>query len=152
MLLQCPRFKFYLAFTVVCSHLSVKKKCQDREIMRVLVDCCLQEKLFNKYYTVLALKLCSHDKNHKSSLQVCRLVSFIYHPIFFPAVADADSKCLRCLVIMGKTVCHCMLIDEQYFLYLFLLLGNFLCTLLLTLHTNLVNLYSLNCHLFLFIN
>ncbi|EMS52341.1 Nucleolar MIF4G domain-containing protein 1 [Triticum urartu] len=44
---------------------------QDREIMRVIVDCCLQEKTFNKYYTVLASKLCSNDKNHKFSLQYC---------------------------------------------------------------------------------
>lgn len=44
---------------------------QDREIMRVLVECCLQEKVFNKYYTVLASKLCSHDKNHKFTLQYC---------------------------------------------------------------------------------
>nr|DAD22690.1 TPA_asm: hypothetical protein HUJ06_024153 [Nelumbo nucifera] len=44
---------------------------QDREIMRVLVDCCLQEKVFNKYYTALASKLCSLDKNHKFTLQYC---------------------------------------------------------------------------------
>ncbi|KAJ4978036.1 hypothetical protein NE237_008816 [Protea cynaroides] len=44
---------------------------QDREIMRVLVDCCLQEKVFNKYYTTLASKLCSHDKNHRFTLQYC---------------------------------------------------------------------------------
>ncbi|XP_010438438.1 PREDICTED: nucleolar MIF4G domain-containing protein 1-like [Camelina sativa] len=44
---------------------------QDREIMRVLVECCLQEKIFNKYYTVLASKLCEHDKNHKFTLQYC---------------------------------------------------------------------------------
>uniref|UniRef100_A0A1J3EZC6 Nucleolar MIF4G domain-containing protein 1 n=1 Tax=Noccaea caerulescens TaxID=107243 RepID=A0A1J3EZC6_NOCCA len=44
---------------------------QDREIMRVLVECCLQEKVFNKYYTVLASKLCAHDKNHKFTLQYC---------------------------------------------------------------------------------
>lgn len=44
---------------------------QDREIMRVIVDCCLQEQTFNKYYVVLASKLCSHDKNHKFSLQYC---------------------------------------------------------------------------------
>ncbi|KAG8376867.1 hypothetical protein BUALT_Bualt09G0108700 [Buddleja alternifolia] len=44
---------------------------QDREIMRVLVECCLQEKIFNKYYCVLASKLCSHDKNHKFTLQYC---------------------------------------------------------------------------------
>ncbi|XP_024971737.1 nucleolar MIF4G domain-containing protein 1 [Cynara cardunculus var. scolymus] len=44
---------------------------QDREIMRVLVECCLQEKVFNKYYCVLVSKLCSHDKNHKFTLQYC---------------------------------------------------------------------------------
>ncbi|CAL1382285.1 unnamed protein product [Linum trigynum] len=44
---------------------------QDREIMRVLVECCLQEKVFNKYYTVLASKLCEHEKNHKFTLQFC---------------------------------------------------------------------------------
>lgn len=44
---------------------------RDREIMRVLVECCLQEKVFNKYYTVLASKLCEHDKNHKFTLQFC---------------------------------------------------------------------------------
>jgi len=43
---------------------------QDRDVMRVLVECCLQEKVFNKYYTVLASKLCEHDKNHKFTLQV----------------------------------------------------------------------------------
>ncbi|KAF8043637.1 hypothetical protein BT93_A1834 [Corymbia citriodora subsp. variegata] len=44
---------------------------QDREIVRVLVECCLQEKVFNRYYTVLAAKLCEHDKNHKFTLQFC---------------------------------------------------------------------------------
>ncbi|TKY62880.1 Nucleolar MIF4G domain-containing protein 1 [Spatholobus suberectus] len=44
---------------------------QDRDIVRVLVECCLQEKVFNKYYTVLASKLCEHDKNHKFTLQFC---------------------------------------------------------------------------------
>ncbi|PRQ28434.1 putative initiation factor eIF-4 gamma, MA3 [Rosa chinensis] len=29
---------------------------QDRETMQVLVECCLEEKLFNKYYTILASK------------------------------------------------------------------------------------------------
>lgn len=43
--------------------------------MRVLVECCLQEKVFNKYYTVLAAKLCEHDKNHKFTLQVI----FLFH-------------------------------------------------------------------------
>ncbi|CAD6334641.1 unnamed protein product [Miscanthus lutarioriparius] len=43
----------------------------DRGIIRVIVDCCLHEKMFNKYYTVLASKLCNHEKNHKFSLQYC---------------------------------------------------------------------------------
>lgn len=40
--------------------------------MRVLIECCLQEKSFNKYYAVLASKLCDHDKNQKFTLQVIR--------------------------------------------------------------------------------
>ncbi|MCL7032649.1 hypothetical protein MKW94_002907 [Papaver nudicaule] len=44
---------------------------QDREIIRVLVECCMQEMVFNKYYTILASKLCNHDKNHKFTLQYC---------------------------------------------------------------------------------
>ncbi|KQK07553.1 hypothetical protein BRADI_2g36200v3 [Brachypodium distachyon] len=38
---------------------------QDQQIMRIIVDCCLQEKTFNMYYMVLASKICNHDKNHK---------------------------------------------------------------------------------------
>ncbi|XP_047308607.1 nucleolar MIF4G domain-containing protein 1 [Impatiens glandulifera] len=49
---------------------------QDREIMRVLVECCLQEKVFNKYYTILASKLCSHDRGQKVTLQNCILDHF----------------------------------------------------------------------------
>ncbi|KAK1431322.1 hypothetical protein QVD17_07779 [Tagetes erecta] len=44
---------------------------QDREIMRVLVECCLQEKVFNKYFCVLASKLCNHKKYHRFTLQCC---------------------------------------------------------------------------------
>ncbi|KAL2620402.1 hypothetical protein R1flu_000607 [Riccia fluitans] len=44
---------------------------QDREVLRVIVECCLQEKVFNKYYALLAAKLCQHDKNHKFTTQYC---------------------------------------------------------------------------------
>lgn len=57
-------------FSPSLNFLIVDYNSQDREIMRVLVDCCLQEKVFNKYYTILASKLCSYDKNNKFSLQV----------------------------------------------------------------------------------
>ncbi|GFY90505.1 MIF4G domain-containing protein [Actinidia rufa] len=48
---------------------------QDREIMRVLVECCLQEQVFNKYYSVLATKLCSHDKKPQNQFKVLPLGS-----------------------------------------------------------------------------
>ncbi|KAG6546424.1 hypothetical protein Mapa_011972 [Marchantia paleacea] len=44
---------------------------QDREVLRVIVECCLQEKVFNKYYALLAAKICQHDKNHKFTMQYC---------------------------------------------------------------------------------
>ncbi|KAF9592364.1 hypothetical protein IFM89_014534 [Coptis chinensis] len=37
-----------------------------------------QEKVFNKYYSVLASKFCSHDKNHKFTLQVSDFSLFLY--------------------------------------------------------------------------
>lgn len=52
---------------------------QDREIMRVLVECCLQEKVFNKYYIVFVLKLCEYDKNYKFILQVFCLLFFLFY-------------------------------------------------------------------------
>lgn len=47
---------------------------QDREVMRVVTECCLQEKAFNKYYSLLASRLCAVHKQHKFSLQVRGLV------------------------------------------------------------------------------
>ncbi|MFS8005499.1 hypothetical protein Hanom_Chr13g01238041 [Helianthus anomalus] len=45
--------------------------------MRVLVTCCLHERVFNKYYCVLASRLCNHDNNHKFTLQVLELIARI---------------------------------------------------------------------------
>jgi nucleolar MIF4G domain-containing protein 1 len=45
-------------------------KFQDREVVRVIVECCLQEQYYNKYYALLLTKLCHHEKNHKFSFQV----------------------------------------------------------------------------------
>lgn len=46
------------------------------------MDCCLQEKVFNKYYAVLASKLCEHEKNHKFTLQVSYSL-FIFFPLVY---------------------------------------------------------------------
>ncbi|XP_068160210.1 nucleolar MIF4G domain-containing protein 1 isoform X2 [Antennarius striatus] len=41
------------------------KDKQEREIVHVLMDCCLQEKTFNAYYAVLGEKFCSQDRRFK---------------------------------------------------------------------------------------
>ncbi|XP_051559599.1 nucleolar MIF4G domain-containing protein 1 [Myxocyprinus asiaticus] len=45
------------------------KDQQEREIVHVLMDCCLQEKSFNRFYAVLAEKFCSHDRRFQMTFQ-----------------------------------------------------------------------------------
>uniref|UniRef100_A0A8C1GV14 Nucleolar MIF4G domain-containing protein 1 n=1 Tax=Cyprinus carpio TaxID=7962 RepID=A0A8C1GV14_CYPCA len=45
------------------------KDQQEREIVHVLMDCCLQEKMFNGFYAVLAEKFCSHDRRFQMTFQ-----------------------------------------------------------------------------------
>ncbi|XP_068566029.1 nucleolar MIF4G domain-containing protein 1 [Cebidichthys violaceus] len=45
------------------------KDKQEREIVHVLMDCCLQEKAFNAYYAVLGEKFCSHDRRFQMTFQ-----------------------------------------------------------------------------------
>ncbi len=47
------------------------KGTNDREIVRVLVHCCLMEKTFNPYYAVLAKRLIEHNKGFAFTLQLC---------------------------------------------------------------------------------
>jgi len=42
---------------------------QEREISRVLVDCCLQEKAYNPFYRLVAKSLCAHSKQHRVSFR-----------------------------------------------------------------------------------
>jgi len=44
---------------------------QDREIPRVLLECCLQEKAYNPYYEVLATKLIERQRAHRLTFQLC---------------------------------------------------------------------------------
>jgi nucleolar MIF4G domain-containing protein 1 len=48
--------------------LKLKNK-QDREVVRIIIDCCLQEKTYNPFYALLAVKLCQHNHNHKVTFQ-----------------------------------------------------------------------------------
>ncbi|XP_074549363.1 nucleolar MIF4G domain-containing protein 1 [Halichoeres trimaculatus] len=45
------------------------KDKQEREIVHVLMDCCMQEKSFNAYYAVLGEKFCSHDRRFQMTFQ-----------------------------------------------------------------------------------
>ncbi|XP_038222505.1 nucleolar MIF4G domain-containing protein 1 homolog [Zerene cesonia] len=42
---------------------------QQREIVHVLLACCLQEKIYNPYYAVLGMKLCDTDRKYQLSIQ-----------------------------------------------------------------------------------
>ena len=44
---------------------------QEREIPRVLIECCLQEKAYNPYYETLATRLCERVRSHRLTLQLC---------------------------------------------------------------------------------
>lgn len=45
-------------------HLGLKDQ-QAREVIYVIMDCCLQEKKFNPYYAVLAQKFCDYDRKNQ---------------------------------------------------------------------------------------
>jgi nucleolar MIF4G domain-containing protein 1 len=50
---------------VLYIEISLATSSQEREIVRVLVDCCLQEKAYNPYYAHLGAKFCHYSYNHK---------------------------------------------------------------------------------------
>lgn len=56
------RFLRDLLFQCFCFPRLGLKGQQERDIVHVLLDCCLQEKTFNGFYAVLAEKFCSHDR------------------------------------------------------------------------------------------
>jgi hypothetical protein len=39
------------------------------QVIRVLLECCLNERTYNPYYALLAGRLCQHSHNHKFTLQ-----------------------------------------------------------------------------------
>ncbi|XP_059054861.1 nucleolar MIF4G domain-containing protein 1 homolog [Achroia grisella] len=49
-------------------HLGLRGQ-QEREIVHVLLACCLQERTYNPYYAVLGQKLCDTDRKYQLSIQ-----------------------------------------------------------------------------------
>jgi nucleolar MIF4G domain-containing protein 1 len=52
------------------ARLALKGK-QDREIIRVLVECCAHEKTYNPFYAELSSLLCSQNRQFKTTAQFC---------------------------------------------------------------------------------
>ncbi len=50
------------------ARLQLKGK-QDREIVRVMIECCGQEKAYNDFYAELACLMCSQNRQYKATLQ-----------------------------------------------------------------------------------
>lgn len=44
---------------------------QERQIVRVTIECCMGEKSYNPYYLQILKRLCTLDKNHRVTLQYC---------------------------------------------------------------------------------
>lgn len=42
---------------------------QDREVVRVISECCAQERSYNAFYSELAAMLCSYNRQYKTSIQ-----------------------------------------------------------------------------------
>ncbi|KLO12747.1 ARM repeat-containing protein [Schizopora paradoxa] len=47
------------------------KEIQQREIIRVLLHCCGNEKAYNPYYAIIGHNLCQQSHSHKITLQFC---------------------------------------------------------------------------------
>lgn len=50
-------------------HLGLKDR-QEREIIYVILNCCLQEKKFNPYYAVLLQKFCESERKYQVSFRL----------------------------------------------------------------------------------
>ncbi|XP_018561750.1 nucleolar MIF4G domain-containing protein 1 homolog [Anoplophora glabripennis] len=49
-------------------HLNLKNQ-QEREIINIILHCCLQEKQYNPYYAVLAQKFCEYDRKYQMNIK-----------------------------------------------------------------------------------
>lgn len=65
---------------------------QEREIVRVAIECCLQEKTWNVYYGLLLSRLCKLAKGHRVTLQYC----------LWDHLKDVDRMNPRMLTIFSK--------------------------------------------------
>lgn len=84
------------------------KDKQEREIVHVLMDCCLQEKTFNAYYAVLGEKFCSHDRRFQMTFQfslwdkfkeLANLASVVFNNLVQLVTHFLQRKCLSLSIL-----------------------------------------------------
>eukprot|EP00232_Nephroselmis_pyriformis_P028278 CAMPEP_0182860634 /NCGR_PEP_ID=MMETSP0034_2-20130328/5026_1 /TAXON_ID=156128 /ORGANISM="Nephroselmis pyriformis, Strain CCMP717" /LENGTH=210 /DNA_ID=CAMNT_0024992455 /DNA_START=348 /DNA_END=980 /DNA_ORIENTATION=- len=74
------------------------KGAQEREIIRVIMHCLLTEKGYNPYYAHLLIRLCSHEHNHKFTLQYCMWDHFREVPSMDARKVNNLAKCLAACI------------------------------------------------------
>eukprot|EP01134_Creolimax_fragrantissima_P008340 CFRG8340T1 len=75
--------------------LNLKDK-QEREIVRVIVDCCMQEKIFNPYYAHLSAKFCHFNYNFK----------FTFQYTFWDRFKDMENLTPRAMLNLSRLLVH----------------------------------------------
>lgn len=77
------------------ARLELKGK-QDREILRVLTECCGAEKAYNSFYEEVAIALCTAGRQNKTTLQFC------YWDLFKAITDDAATVSDRKVVNLAR--------------------------------------------------
>ena len=68
-------FQDYMDAFEKCLRLGLKGG-REREIVHVLLDCCMQEKEFNPYYAYLATKFCQFERKFKVSIRALQGITY----------------------------------------------------------------------------
>ncbi|XP_050347733.1 nucleolar MIF4G domain-containing protein 1 homolog isoform X2 [Nymphalis io] len=76
-------------------HLGLKGQ-QEREVVHVLLACCLQEKTYNPYYGVLGQKLCNFDRKYQLSIQYT----------VWDKIKDFESLSKQAMTNLGQFIIH----------------------------------------------
>ncbi len=74
----------------------------EREVVRVLVHCCSQEKVYNPYYAHLANRICDYQNKSKFTFQLCLWDSFKQFESMKPRKAANLAKLMAHLVMNFK--------------------------------------------------
>lgn len=76
---------------------------QEREIVKVIIECCLQEKTWNVYYGLVINRLCKLAKGHRVTLQYC----------LWDHLKDVDRMNPRKLAIFSK-LCSYIILSKVF--------------------------------------